>query len=201
MSWESLVAFNAILIAALASPGPAFILAVRTAITEGRLAGIATGAGLGLMASTWTLAALLGLERLFVIAPWSYGALKICGALYLIWIALQTWRHAKDPVDETASPRHRRAFLQGLLVNLGNPKSLLFAGAVIVVVFPQGLDTLGIAVVVANHLALELAFYSIAAIALSAGPARRGYLRLKPMIDRVAATVLGALGLRLILEK
>ncbi|MCV6584677.1 MAG: LysE family transporter [Marinibacterium sp.] len=201
MSWDSLLAFNAILIAALASPGPAFILALRTAVSEGRMAGIATGAGLGLMAATWTLAALLGLESLFAIAPWSYGALKLGGALYLIWIAVQTWRHADAPLDDVAAPRHGRAFVQGLLVNLGNPKSVLFAGAVIVVVFPKGLDATGIALVVANHLALELIFYSFAALALSTGPARRGYLRLKPLLDRIAATLLGALGLRLIVEK
>jgi threonine/homoserine/homoserine lactone efflux protein len=200
MSWESLIAFNAVLIAAILSPGPALLVQIRTTVAQGRAAGIATGAGLGLMASAWTLAALLGLESLFAVAPWAATALRIGGALYLIWIAVQTWRQARAPVSAAPLPQ-RRAFLQGVLVNLGNPKSVLFAAAVIVVVFPGGLDAAGIAVIWANHLALELIFYTGAAFALSAPPSRRGYLRLKPVFDRVAAGVLGALGLRMIWER
>ena len=89
----------------------------------------------------------------------------------------------------------------GLLRNFGNPKSMLFAAAVIVVVFPQGLGAIDIAIIVANHLVLELAFYAVFAILLSSPPARRAYIGLKPLLDRIAATLLGALGLRLILEK
>lgn len=200
MSWESLLAFNVILVAALVSPGPGMLLAVRSAMAGGRRAGLATGAGLGLMGALWTLAALLGLESVFAIAPWSFGALKIGGALYLLWIALQTWRTANASVAQIATPRHGRAFLQGFLVNLGNPKSMLFAGSVIILVFPQGLDRFSIMLVVANHLLLEWLFYTFVAFALSANAPRRGYLRLKPVFNRLVAALLGALGLRLMLE-
>jgi len=94
-----------------------------------------------------------------------------------------------------------RAILSGMLLNFGNPKSMLFAAAVIVVVFPQGLGAVDIAIIVANHLALELAFYAAFAVLLSAPPARRAYVGLKPVLDRIAATLLGALGLRLIFDK
>ena len=94
-----------------------------------------------------------------------------------------------------------RVIAAGLLLNFGNPKSMLFAAAVIVVVFPQGLHPIDIAIIVANHWLLELAFYAIFAALLSAPPARRAYIGLKPILDRIAATLLGALGLRLILEK
>ena len=52
-----------------------------------------------------------------------------------------------------------------------------------------------------NHLAVEWVVYDVFAIALSTGPARNGYLRLKPIFDRAAALLLGALGLRLIFSK
>ena len=52
-----------------------------------------------------------------------------------------------------------------------------------------------------NHLAVEWVVYAVFAIALSTGPARNGYLRLKPIFDRAAALLLGALGLRLIFSK
>ena len=200
LTLADLIAFNVVLAAAIAAPGAALLYFIKTTVASGRAAGIATGIGLGTAAALWTLAALMGLEAVFTLFPWTYTALKIGGALYLIWIAVQTWRHAKEPLGDAPAPRGK-AILSGLALNFGNPKSMLFAAAVIVVVFPQGLAPLDIAIIVMNHWLLELAFYSLFAVLLSTSPARRGYLRLKPLLDRVAATLLGALGLRLILEK
>lgn len=200
MSWESILAFNLVLMAAIASPGAALLYFVKTCVSAGRIAGIATGVGLGCAASLWTLAALLGLESLFALFPWTYTILKVAGALYLIWIAVQTWRHARDPLANAPAPTGR-AFLSGLFVNAGNPKSMLFAAAVIVVVFPQGLEPLHIAFIVANHFILEVAFYTFFALLLSSAAARRSYLGAKPLLDRIAASLLGALGLRLLVER
>lgn len=200
MTIDSLIAFNLVLLAALASPGAALLYAIKTTVAAGRAAGLATGIGLGFMAACWTLAALLGLEGLFRLFPWTYTILKVGGALYLIWIAIQTWRHARDPVGETERATGR-AFLSGLLINAGNPKSMLFAAAVIVVVFPQGLAARDIAVIVVNHFVLEVLFYGLIALFLSSPPARRGYMSAKPILDRIAATLLGALGIRLLTER
>ena len=200
LTLTELIAFNTVLLAALLSPGAAMLFMTRATVSGGLATGLATGLGLGTAAALWTLAALLGLEVVFALFPWTYTALKIGGALYLIWIAIQTWRHARDPLGQ-APVAHGRAVLSGMLLNFGNPKSMLFAAAVIVVVFPQGLAPLDIAVIVFNHWVLELVFYAALAFVLSAPAMRRGYVRLKPVFDRIAATLLGALGLRLILER
>ena len=200
LTFADLLAFNAILIAAIMAPGAALLYFLKTTVASGRSAGIATGVGLATAAALWTLAALLGLETVFALFPWTYTVLKVGGALYLIWIAIQTWRHARAPLGDSPTP-HGKAVLSGMLLNLGNPKSMLFAAAVIVVVFPQGLAAIDIAVIVANHWLLEVAIYSLFAALLSAPAARKGYLGLKPIFDRIAATLLGAFGLRLILEK
>lgn len=200
MTPESLLAFNAVLIAAIVSPGAAFLMAVRTTVTSGRRAGLLTGLGLGLMASLWTLAALLGLEAVFALFPWAFTVIKLGGAIYLIYLAVQTWCGAHKP--PSADVKHaRRAFAEGLLVNLGNPKSVLFAAAVIVVVFPAGLSGAEIALIWANHLLLEILFYTTCAFALSAPVARVQYLRLKPLLDRIAALLLGGFGLKLLLQR
>jgi threonine/homoserine/homoserine lactone efflux protein len=201
MTALDLLAFNAVLAAAILSPGPALLFALRTALADGRGAGIAAGLGLGLVAALWTLAALLGLEALFTLFPWAYGALKLGGAAYLMWIALRIWATARVPVaGGTARPRGR-AFLDGALINLGNPKSVLFAASVLVVVFPKGLTAAEIALITANHMVVEWLFYAGFALLLSGAPARRAYLGAKPWIDRAAALVLGALGLRLLTER
>lgn len=200
MTIAHILAFNAVLIVSILSPGAAFLMAVRSSIANGRRAGIATGLGLGVMASLWTLAALLGMDAVFALFPWAFATLKIGGALYLIYLAIKTWRGAAAPLGD-APKAQSRAFIDGFLVNLGNPKSVLFAAAVLVVIFPPGLSAADIAFVTLNHLVLEIAFYTACAFILTAPKARAGYVRLKPLIDRLSATILGLLGLRLLLDR
>lgn len=201
LTWAQLVAFNITLLVAMAAPGPAFLLVLRNSIALGRRAGIMTGAGLGVMAALWTAAALAGLAAFFDIVPWAYGAIKAVGAVYLIYLAWGMWRGAAQPLKDTSDRASRRAFRAGLLVNLTNPKSVLFAGAVIVVIFPAGLSLSDSALIVANHLAVELCVYAAMAFGLSTAPARAAYLRVKTWADRIAAVVMGALGLRLLFER
>jgi threonine/homoserine/homoserine lactone efflux protein len=154
------------------------------------------------MAATWTLLALLGLNGVFAVFPWAYATLKIAGALYLIWIAIQTWRSARAPISaQTGETPANHLFLTGLSVNLANPKSVLFASAVLLVIFPQDLTLVEKAFVVANHLLVEIMCYAGFALLLSTPAARDGYLRAKTVLDRLAAGIMGALGLRLLLDR
>ncbi len=200
MDWTHLLAFNLTLLAAMAAPGPALLYALRQSISGGFLTGAATGAGLALVAAGWTGAALLGLEALFALVPIAYLALRIIGALYLIWVAWTLWRNARQSFSDSATPG-ARAFLGGMLVNLANPKSVLFAASVLVVIFPPGLSLAQKALIVTNHFLVECLVYALFAALLATPPARAGYLRLKPLIDRAAALILGALGLRLLLGR
>ena len=202
MELTHLIAFNLTLLAALASPGPAMLLAIRATLSGGRGHGVATGLGLGSMAALWTLTALLGLDAIFTLFPWAYLTIKITGAAYLLWIAWAMWRTASVPLDTEAAPTpRRRAFRSGILVNLANPKSVLFAASVLVVIFPPDMGIAEKSLIVANHLAVEWIAYSLFALALSTKPARDGYLRLKPILDRLAAAILGMLGLRLLTDR
>ncbi len=196
-----LTAFNLTLLAAMASPGPAFLLVLRNSIADGRRAGILTGLGLGLAATFWTGAALLGLAALFELVPWLYATMKIGGALYLIHLAQTMWRGAAGTLDTSKELASRRALRAGVIVNLSNPKSVLFAAAVIVVIFPGGLTLTDGMLILGNHLAVEVAVYTGMALTLSSGPARAAYLRVKLWADRIAAGVMAALGLRLLLER
>ncbi len=200
MGADSLIAFNLALLAAVIAPGPALLLAMRAGRTGGWRAGFETGLGLATMAALWTLAALLGLDALFTLFPWAYTGMKTAGALYLIWLAWNMWRSAGAPV-EAAGARHSRPFLRGFLVNIGNPKSVLFAGAVLVVIFPPNLPPVTSIAIAANHLVLEVAFYALLALAMSRPAVGGAYLRAKRTLDRVTSVILGALGLRLLLER
>jgi threonine/homoserine/homoserine lactone efflux protein len=193
-----LLAFNAALFLAVAAPGPAFLVCVQASLAGGRRAGILTGAGLGVMAGLWTLAALLGLDTLFALYPYAYTALKIGGAALILFVAIQVWRGARAPIVPAPDISKRRAFFRGLLLNLGNPKSILFSAGVLLVIFPPGLSGTEMALVTVNHIALEIFVYSTVATLLSRDDVRARYLAFKPHLNRVMALVLGGLGLRLL---
>ncbi|MCH2066913.1 LysE family translocator [Shimia sp.] len=201
MDLTHILTFNLALAAAIASPGPAFLISVKTTLTAGRRAGLAVGAGLGLMAALWTLAALMGLEVIFTAFPWAYLAVKTIGALYLMYIAYGMWKGARDPLAPTDVKPAHHAFWQGLMINLMNPKSVLFAAAVLVVIFPANMTLSEKGFIFSNHLVIELIFYSLLAFGMSTATARAAYLRAKTYLDRIAAVVLSALGLRLLFGK
>ncbi len=200
MTFEHLLAFNIALFAAIASPGPALLVAIRTTLSGGRPAGIAIGCGLGLMAAIWTLMALLGLETVFRLFPWAYAAAKFAGAAYLLYVAYKMWTGARDGIGVESRPNNH-AFRQGFLINLLNPKSVLFAAAVLIVVFPAGMSGMENAVVVLNHLVIEILFYTALAFGMSTRAVSQRYLRAKVYIDRAASVILGALGLRLLVSR
>ena len=72
MTWAQLATFNIVLIVAIASPGPAMLMATQTSLSAERTAGIAVGAGLGLMAAIWTMMAFLGFGVVFELFPFLY---------------------------------------------------------------------------------------------------------------------------------
>lgn len=200
MTWEQLVAFNIALLVAIASPGPALLMATHTAASRGRSAGIVVGVGLGLMACTWTMMALLGLAVVFQLFPMVYTGVKVLGGAYLLFLAYKMWRNASAPIDARIPPA-RNAFRQGFLVNLLNPKSVLFAAAVLVAVFPAGLSVAESFVIVINHFLVEVTFYTTLAFCMSTQLVSKRYMQAKAHIDRGAALILGALGTRLVLTR
>ena len=200
MTLELIIAFNIALLAAIASPGPAFLMSIRTSIVKGKLSGIRLGIGLGFMASMWTFAALLGLESVFRIFPWAYTTMKILGAGYLLYIAYNTWKGATQPVSSDARVADR-AFLDGLLLNLANPKSVLFAAEVLVVIFPPDLSLAEKALIVLNHFVVEVICYSLIALVMSSKSVSGAYMSAKRYLDRLAAVVMGGLGIRLLLDR
>ena len=111
------------------TPGPDMALYVGRAIGHGRRAGLACFAGCvtGILVHTMLVA--FGVAALLVAAPRLFFALKVAGALYLLWLAVSTLRHGSSFV-----PREGRAretawwahYAAGLGMNLLNPKIVLF---------------------------------------------------------------------------
>ncbi|TDL78058.1 LysE family translocator [Palleronia sediminis] len=186
------------------SPGPAFVLSIRTAAREGfaPAAGLALGFGIG--AVLWAFAALAGLSLLFQVMPPLFLALKLAGGAFLLWLAWKLWRHAPEPVpapDTNAAPRSGgRAVRLGMTTQLANPKPAIFFGAVFIGLVPATADWLDRGIVLVNILWVEAAWYIVVARVFSLPRPRAAYARAKAWIDRSMGVVLAGLGLKVALD-
>ncbi|MFC5586775.1 LysE family translocator [Nitratireductor kimnyeongensis] len=111
------------------TPGPDMTLFVGRALSQGRAAGFACmfGAMTGIMIHTALVA--LGLSALIVASPEAFLALKVFGAGYLIWLAIQAIRKgsAFSPEKKGSAGRSLlKNWATGLAINLLNPKIILF---------------------------------------------------------------------------
>ena len=185
------------------SPGPSFVVAIRTAAAEGFRPALGLAIGFGAGAVIWATAALAGLALLFQIVPALFTALKIVGGAFLIWIAVQTWRHAREPAPEPDTgvlpTSLRAAVLKGLAVQLANPKPAIFFGAVFVGLVPPEAPLPMLALLMAVIFIDETAWYILVARLFSLPRPRALYARLKAGLDRTFGVLLAGLGIRIAL--
>jgi threonine/homoserine/homoserine lactone efflux protein len=124
--------------ALLAIPGPAVLYVVTRSIEMGRAGGVASVAGITTGTIVHVALATAGLSSLILASRTAFDAVKYVGAAYLIVLGLRRLLTREDErVDEEAVPRtRRRAYTQGVVVNLTNPKTIVFIFAFI----PQFVD-------------------------------------------------------------
>ena len=122
------------LIVALASlalvviPGPAVIYILTRSVSQGRKAGLVSAIGVNLGSSVHVLAAVAGLTVLLANSAAAYTLIKWAGVAYLAWIGVRTLlkddtEFSQPQLEPTAL---RRIFIQGVLVNMLNPKVAIF---------------------------------------------------------------------------
>ena len=121
------------------TPGPDMSLFLAKTISGGRRAGMASMLGAMTGCCVHTLLAALGISALLAASATAFTVLKIVGALYLLWLAVDAVRHGSAlnvKADRPADASIVRAFLLGIGINLTNPKIVLF----FVTFLPQFVD-------------------------------------------------------------
>jgi threonine/homoserine/homoserine lactone efflux protein len=111
------------------TPGPDMALFVSRTMNWGRSHGFATVLGATTGIAVHTMLVAFGISVLIVTAPAAFWALKITGALYLIWLAIQAVRSGGGILVVRAAgkqPSWWQSYMTGLGINLTNPKVLLF---------------------------------------------------------------------------
>jgi threonine/homoserine/homoserine lactone efflux protein len=200
-----LLGLAAVHLLAVASPGPSTVLVVQTAAVAGRRGGLVTAFAMMLGALAWAMAALYGLQALFAKFAWLYLFFQVAGGLYLIYLAVMLWRHARDPLPEmNASDAARgndgQIFVRALLLQLSNPKIMVFFGSIFLSVLPQDMPGWMEGAVLALVAVNEFTWFALLALLFSGGTARAFYRRAKFWLDRIMGGALALLGLRLALS-
>ena len=124
----SLAVFVVAALALLLVPGPAVLYVVARSIHQGRRAGLASVLGIHVGTLVHIAAATAGLSALLVSSSVAFTVAKITGAVYLVGLGLWTL-FSRRPEAEIAVGGERdvrRAFAQGIVVNVLNPKTALF---------------------------------------------------------------------------
>ena len=206
------------------APGPDSMLVMRNTMRGGRRAGWVTACGTLSGLTIWALAAALGLSALLRVSHVGYDILRFCGAAYLIWLGVTSLVHFRrkntaEPVAQAdgsapgvpgptvpvrtgpGAARPRRAYLNGLLSNLLNPKVSVFFMAFLPAFVPAGTSAMEFSLALGIWFIAETGLW----LAVVAWLADRGvrWLRrpaVQRWIERVTGIVLIGFGLRLATE-
>ena len=186
-----------------ASPGPAMALIFRRAAVQGWRAAVPTVLGLELGLYMWALAAAAGFAALVAVSETAYLGLKVVGAGVLLYLGIRAWRSAfrhgdaREAETTVAGRDWWKAFGEGVVVQLANPKAAVF----MIAFYPQFVPadrplfatTAGLAAV---QVVIETGFYLTLAYGVGRAGAffRRSQVRRR--LDAIAGTVLVALGIR-----
>lgn len=185
------------------SPGPSFIVVARNAVGLSRRAGLVTALGMGVGGVVFSGIALLGMYSLLTAVHWLYAGLKIAGGIYLVYVGAMMWRGASRPLvldrvhDTLRDARH--TFRAGLATQLSNPKAAVFYGSIFAALLPLHPPLWCYVTLPPAVFVIEAGWYATVAIFFSSRHATQFYATAKTAIDRVGATIVTGLGLRLII--
>lgn len=202
---RELLAFFGVSALVIVTPGQDTALTIRSALLGGRRAGVSTALGVSSGQAVWTLAASAGITALLLASEPAFLAVKLAGAIYLVFLGGQMLVHALrrsglrvDTVGSGGNLSPAKAYRQGVVSNLGNPKMAVFFTSLLPQFAPESGPRF------ATFLALGLCFCAMTAAWLTAyafAVARAKTVferpRVRRVVDGLTGAVLVALGLRL----
>jgi threonine/homoserine/homoserine lactone efflux protein len=210
MDLASLPAFLIAVVLISASPGPAMALILRRSALHGYRAAVPTVLGLEAGLYLWALAAAAGFATLVAASQVAFVVLKVVGAVVLVVMGIQSWRHAWSlrrergaaaeldlALPAPVTPNRGRSFGEGLLVQVANPKAAVFMIAFYPQFVPPDRNLFATTAVLALfQITLETGLYL--GLAAGVGRARAWFARstVRRRLEYVSGAVLIALGLR-----
>jgi threonine/homoserine/homoserine lactone efflux protein len=198
-----LIAFLAVALVVIMTPGQDTFLTVRNTLAGGSRAGMRTAAGVVAGQLLWTAAATAGLAALFATNPGIYAWLEVAGAVYLLFLGAQSLRRALGggaiALQKAAAPPMGGYFRSGLLSNLGNPKMLLFFSSLLPQFVEPGHSAYGL-LLGATFAGLTMAWLAAYAVIVAGLGRTFTHSSVPKLLEAVAGVALIALGVRVVFD-
>ena len=203
-----LLAFIAVVWVIVITPGVDMTLVARNALRGGRASALATALGVNTGIAVWVLAAAFGLAAVVQASQTLFDAVRLAGAGYLIALGIKSLLASRrpGPTEPTIEPNdaaaHGTAFRQGLTTNLLNPKMAVLFTSLLPQFIARGADPLpALLLLGAIFNALGLIWLTGFAVAVARSRTALSTPRVRRIQERLTATVLIALGIRIALER
>lgn len=201
-----LLAYSAFLLG-IASPGPNILAVIGTSMSVGRASGIALALGVAVGSFTWAVLTVIGLSALLSTYASALLVIKICGGLYLLWLAWKSFRAAASShdIEAVGLAGGRRSPLgymrRGYVVQMTNPKAALAWIAIISLGMQEGAPLWVGAAIVGGTFVMSIGVHILYAVAFSTPAMVRIYGRSRRVIQGVLGTFFAFAGLRLLTSR
>lgn len=180
-------------------PGPNFVAVAHKAASTHTADALAMVAGIVVVNLFWATCSILGVGIVFATFPWIALAVKIAGALYLVWfggrLIAKAGSASEARVDE-GGPTAWQSFRAGVATNIANPKSMAFFAAVFAAAAPAHVNAPTFLGMLATVAIVASSWYAFVAVLFATPRVATRYRRWKKAIDRVCGSVILALGIR-----
>jgi threonine/homoserine/homoserine lactone efflux protein len=194
---STLISFLGVAVLLALLPGPATALVVRSAALHGRRSAFLTVLGNSTGILLWALASVLGISALVAASSAAFVALKVAGAVVLVYLGVQALRGVKA-VNEEEPGFARSSYVTGLVTSGANPKLAVFFIALVPQFVPHGAPVLPWTLAMALILiCVDLVYFS--ALAFVVSRAKRAVVGSR-RLERLTGAVMIGLGLRVALE-
>jgi RhtB (resistance to homoserine/threonine) family protein len=189
------------------SPGPDLVVAIRNSIAHGRMIGIYTALGFGLSVAVHVTYTSLGLAALVAKSVIIFSIIKVIGVVYLLYMGIKAIR-SQGTTEKNFTPSKgtnlltpNKAFWQGFITNLFNPKATLFFLALFSQ-FINPTDTYLVYILYGSIcVSLVVIWFSLVSIFLTIPKISSGFFGISKWVDRVCGILFIALGIKLALSK
>lgn len=183
------------------TPGPVVVATIAKTLASGMRSALPLAAGVSLVDMIWPTLAILGLSALVEAHAGAFQILRYAGGAILVWMGWRLIRRAREGVDTQPDPALIRrtawqGFMAGVLVNIGNPKAIVFFIGLLPTLFDlRALTAVDIAIIVAMSAAVP--FLGNLVWAAAAHRARRllGSTRAVRRVDQLSGGALAGAGL------
>ena len=199
---QGLLIITSVHLLAAASPGPDFVLVSQQTLSNGKKAGLLCSIGIALGLSIHILYSAFGLAAIIANSTTALWAIKLLGGSYLIFLGIKGLRANTQPVvasQETATQRSATKTVGlGFLCNALNPKAPIYFVSLFTIVISADTSASHLAIYGIWMMAIQLAWFSLVTVLLSAPKVASKLQRGGYIIDRIAGGAMLLLGLKVL---